>query len=72
MKYKMDMPLAGLITTIVVIMLGITDLVLVLLKGTGSSISNFLINVGFDSPVWVFASGFVCGHLFGGMKPSPK
>lgn len=62
---------AGLITTILIITLGIVDLVFVLTGGTGSSVSAFLINAGFESPVFVFATGFVCGHLFGYMKP-PK
>lgn len=64
----MRMNLAGLITTIAIIVLGITDLVFVLLNGTSSSVSDFLIRVGFKSPIVVFAFGFVCGHLFGYMK----
>ena len=66
------MPLAGLVTTIVIIILGIVDLIFVLRRGTGTSVSNFLINVGFKSPVFVFAIGFVAGHLFGYMTPAEK
>jgi len=66
-KYKMST--AGLITTIAVIVLGIVDLVLVVLKGEQSSISTFLINSSQHSVVFTFAIGFVCGHLFGPMKP---
>lgn len=76
MKNTYVMPLAGLITTIGIVTLGIIDLVFVLRTGTGSSVSNFMINVGFDAPGVVFAVAFVCGHLFGYMKPrktpSPK
>lgn len=67
----MKMSLPGLITTIGIIILGIVDLFFVLFKGTGSSVSDFLIRAGFHSPVMVFAFGFVCGHLFGMMKLRP-
>ena len=67
---KYQMPLAGLVTTILVITLGIVDLVFVLRNGEGSSVSNFLINAGVASPVFVFAVGFICGHIFGKMTPS--
>lgn len=63
------MPLAGLILTIFVITLGIFDLVVVLIKGTGSSISQYLVSKSFSSPMMVFAFGFVAGHLFAGMLP---
>ncbi len=63
---------ARLITTILIITLGIVDLCLVVFGGTGSSVSNFLINLGFKSPVVVFTFGFVCGHLFGFMSPVPE
>jgi len=69
---KYSMPLAGLIVTVLIIILGIVDLCFVLVGGTGSSVSSFLINVGFKSPVFVFAVGFVCGHLFGMMTPAVK
>lgn len=65
---NMTMPTAGLVTTIGIIVLGIYDLVTVLFSGTGSSVSNFLIQAGFKAPLMVFAFGFVCGHLFGYMK----
>lgn len=67
-KDKLTMPTAGLVTTILIIVLGIYDLICVLISGTGSSVSNFLIQAGFKAPVVVFAVGFVCGHLFGYMK----
>lgn len=67
-----DMPLAGLVTTIGVIVLGTFDLCCVCFKGTGSSVSNFLINAGFRSPVYVFALGYIAGHLTGYMYPVQK
>jgi len=60
----------ALITTIVVITLGIYDLATVAFTGVGSSVSQFLVDSGFKAPVMVFAFGFVCGHLFGYMSPS--
>lgn len=72
MNEKLTMPLAGLLTTIFIIVFGIVDLCLVLFKGTGSSVSNFLILAGFKSPVVVFSFGFVAGHLFGYMTLLPS
>jgi ABC-type Fe3+ transport system permease subunit len=66
------MSLAGLITTIAVTVLGIVDLWFVVIGGTGSSISNFLINAGFKSPMLVFALGYLGGHLCGYMTPVPN
>jgi len=63
------MPLAGLITTIAIITLGIVDLAFVVISGTGSSISNFMINVGFEAPMVVFTMGYIMGHLTGYMRP---
>jgi hypothetical protein len=37
-----------------------------MLKGTGSSVSNFLINAGIRSPIICFGMGWVCCHLIGG------
>lgn len=64
----MTMPLAGLLVTIAVIILGIVDLCFVLFSGTPSSISNFMIRMGFKAPAVVFAFGYVCGHIWGGMR----
>lgn len=60
---------AGLITTIGITTLMIIDLFFVLFGGTGSSISNFMINVGFKSPMVVFGMGYLMGHLTGYMYP---
>lgn len=76
MKFPINitMTTTALLTTILVITLGIYDLVAVVLSGNETtSVSRFLINVGFISPMFVFAVGFVCGHLFGFAKPiKPK
>ncbi len=65
------MTTTGLVIAIAITCLGIYDLYCVLIKGTGSSISNWLINAGFKSPVIVFVFGFLAGHLFGYMSPVP-
>lgn len=64
----MRMSTAGLITTIIIIILGIVDLCCVLFTGTPSSVSDFLIRAGFKAPMVVFAFGFISGHLFGYMR----
>ena len=63
------MKTTALVTTTLVICLGIYDLVVVLLGGgTDISVSRFLVNAVFTSPFIVFMVGFVCGHLWGRMK----
>ena len=60
----------ALVTTALIITLGIYDLVVVVINpDTSLSVSQFLVNIGFNTPMFVFAVGFVCGHLFGYMKP---
>ena len=63
----MTMSKPGLLVTILVIVLGTVDLCFVVFGGTGSSVSNFLINAGYKSPVFIIGVGFVCGHLYGQM-----
>lgn len=63
---------AGLVTTICITTLMIIDLFFVLFGGTGSSVSNFMINVGFKSPMVVFGMGYLMGHLTGYMWPEKK
>lgn len=63
-----------LVCTTSIIGLGIYDLIMVVIgfiKGTNiqTSVSRFMQRVGFSSPMFVFAVGFVCGHLFGYMNP---
>jgi hypothetical protein len=67
---NLTMRTTALITTTLIITLGIYDLVVVVISpDTSLSVSQFLVNVGFNRPAFVFATGFVCGHLFGYMKP---
>jgi hypothetical protein len=63
------MSTAGLLFVIGSIVMGLIDLCFVLFGGTGSSISNFLVNTGYASPLFCFGVGVVCGHIFGRMTP---
>lgn len=65
----MQMSITGLIVTILIIILGIVDLVLVLLNSERGSVSNWLIRAGLQRPFVATAFGFVLGHLFGTMYP---
>lgn len=68
-KYDITMTTTALVTTILIITLGVYDLVCVLLdRGASLSVSRFLVNIGFEAPMVVFAFGFTCGHIFGYMK----
>ena len=69
MNVKLTMKTSALVTTVLIITLGIYDLICVLVGGESVSVSAFLVNVGFTSPMVVFTIGFICGHLFGYMKP---
>lgn len=66
---KPPITITALVVTIAVCAIGIFDLIFVLVKGSPSSISNYLVNLGFKDPVVVFTFGFICGHLFGYMRP---
>jgi len=70
-KYiKLTMKTTSLVTTTLIIILGIYDLVAVTIgEDTSLTVSQFLVNVGFNTPMVVFAIGYICGHLFGYMKP---
>lgn len=66
---KYTMSVAGLSITIAVIALGIIDLALVVIgRGTISTMSTFLKNIGLTNPMFILTLGFVLGHLFGPMK----
>jgi hypothetical protein len=60
----------ALIVTMGFIVLGIYDLIIVATNGVDQSISRFLQDTAFGSPLITFTFGFVCGHIFGYMKPS--
>lgn len=57
------------IVTVSVIILGIYDLWILTFGGVDDSISKFMQNTAFKSPVISFTVGFICGHIFGYMKP---
>lgn len=63
----MTMGLTGLIVTTGIIALGIYDLIMAYFKGTGWSVSDFLIRIGWKKPMVVGAFMFCAGHLFGYM-----
>lgn len=66
------MKATALFCTIAMIILGIYDAIMVSFYGVDASISRFMQNTTFDSPVFAFMCGFVCGHIFGYMKPTDK
>jgi len=67
---KLSMRKTGLVLTTAIIFLGIYDLVAVLVNpDTSTSISAYLVNVGFNRPFVVFTLGYISGHLTGYLKP---
>ena len=62
------MSTAGLFFFITLIVLGLFDLGCVLFKGTGSTISAFMVDAGIRSPFFVFVLGVVAGHLLFPMR----
>jgi hypothetical protein len=62
----------AILVTGAVITLGIYDLVIVATNGVDQSISRFLQDTAFGSPLITFVFGFVAGHIFGYMKPSER
>lgn len=65
----LTMHVAGLAFFILVIIGGIVDGILVFVRGTGSTISQFLITTAFRSPMFTFTFGCAMGHLFMYMYP---
>lgn len=66
------MSATGIVVTALIIFLGCWDLIMVLRKGVSSSVSRFLQNAGFRSPVIIFAFAYIVFHLFGQMEPVPQ
>lgn len=59
------MPVAGLTLFICCLVLAFVDLFCVLIRGTGNSVSNFMLNLGFGTGRFVvYAFGCTNGHLF--------
>lgn len=59
----------ALFCTTITIILGAYDAYVVTFYGVDASISRYLQNTAIDSPVFAFSIGFICGHVFGYMKP---
>lgn len=76
LKFDISMKTTALVTTISIITLGIYDLIAVMWADNVSiSVSRFLINSAIEAPFFSFATGFVCGHIFGAVqlkKEDPK
>lgn len=66
---KLKMKTTALVTTTLIIMLGIYDLICVTIGDESISVSSFLINAGAVAPTITFTVGYICGHIFGFMKP---
>lgn len=65
----MQMSTTGLVVFILILTLAIYDLACVLFKGTGSSVSDFLVKAGVKAPMVTLGFGATVGHLFGAMYP---
>ncbi len=71
-RFDLKMSTTALVTTTLIIILGIYDLVCVTLGNTSISVSAFLIGAGARAPMIVFTMGYIMGHLTGYMKPILK
>lgn len=60
------------ITTTAMIVLCIYDLIIVNTHGSDASISNFLQETGYASPIVCLCLGFLLGHFFGYFRPKWK
>ena len=67
---KPGMTRTALVVTTLVIVAGIYDLVVVARSGTEASVSRFLQDTAFGSPLVTFTFGFIAGHLFGYLRPT--
>ena len=60
------------IMTALVIFATVYDIIVIQFGGIDYSISRWVQNMGFDSPMISFGCGFLAGHFFGYMKPKNK
>lgn len=58
-----------LFVTIAMIIIGLYDAVAVTFFGVDGSISRYIQNLGFSSPIFVLMVGFLLGHFWGYMPP---
>lgn len=61
---QIDMTTTGLVVFVGILSLAIYDLFKVIKKGTGSTVSQFLVTTAFRSPVVSFGFGATVSHLF--------
>jgi len=67
------MKLTAVVVTGLIIFLGVYDLVVVTADlGIENSVSRFMQDSALEHPMVCFAVAFVCGHIFGYMKPRCK
>jgi hypothetical protein len=66
---KPAMTTAAMVVTVIVITLAVADAAWVYFTGVGGSVSQWMVYLGFHSPMFVFGTGFVCGHFWGWLSP---
>lgn len=66
---KFEMNKTGLVIFAALLVLGLYDLYCIVFNGISSTISNYLTNVGFTSPIFNFVIGAICGHALFPMQP---
>jgi len=64
-----EIGLTGIITTGLMIFLGLYDLVTVCTHGVGCSVSRFITDKGGGSPLFLIMVGWLLCHFFGGTMP---
>lgn len=68
-EMRREIGLSGIITTGLMIALGLYDLAAVSLHGAGASVSRFVTDKGCDSPIFLLMIGWLLCHFFGGVMP---
>ena len=63
-KVILTMAIGALVVYVAILVVAIVDLTLVIFRGTGSSVSQFLITTAFKSPLVTAGFCFTVGHLF--------
>lgn len=71
-KGHANVKMTAMVCCIAMVCLGIYDGIMVSTGGLPSSISRWLADTGFNAPAFVFAFGFIAGHVFGFMRQSLK
>jgi hypothetical protein len=63
---------SAVVITAAVCILGAYDAIAYFSSGEISTLSRVMQDVGLNSPFTAFSVGFICGHIFGYMKPKEK